>query len=635
MRISVVGGNMFSLLTVRRFLCVLLPLTASCVGCGTASLDSAAIDLRTATIEVCATNESTQVALEELSRHVELACGIKPSVVTSNGVFVIGRAPNGDKPTAFESNAARRGDRVYFWGDDGVRRLPHGGFVKVWGSAFGVYGFLEKALGVRWVMPGDDGIVIARASCVDLPSNWAWSSYPSLEKSEIRLRATEWGLRYEAAKVPSALRLSEAEIAREDANRRRWLLRQRIQMRDPYAFGHAFGDWQKRFEKTHPDYIAVDQRGRRGCEPGRERFSQQCLSNPAVQDQMIADWVAAGKPKRLNLCLNDSWFHCRCSNCCGWDADKPGERFELHKTDRVLRFYNIMCEKAQKHRPDVDVCAYAYLDFRLPPRRERIRYPDRLVLAFVPMIYDDFTQVIADWKDAGLVRFLVRPNYLCYNGFTPRGYERQFFEEFRAQQAMGMIGRDEGSFNRGTIQDFETYAFARAIADSSVDFETVENEFLSQYGVAVEAMKRYYLRVRARGEKERNEKRRNRRLDLESATTDDGQFYDASVSGHTVADLQGDLVVLDHAQAMSGLTAIERRRISRVRTHVELAIYARRLWEACEARDSIPKDPIRIQAVRTACREMMDFACAHAAELRDHWWLLLTRPSYVGKAFQL
>ena len=603
-------------------------------GCGRLAVgdrETVTIPLSEATIEVAVDNPSTRLAADELAKHLELVCGVRPQRVSANGRFVLGRGP-AEAPTSGECESfARLEDGVvYFWGDDRARKSP----VQGWGTLFGVYGFLETALGVRWVSPGDGGIVLKRQTSVRLPSGWSYAHRPSLDKTEIRLGARGWERLYDSSKVPPALRLSREALAKEDAERRLWTLRQRLQVRDPFDFGHAFGNWQKRFGKTHPEYIALNQDGTRGQPAGREVYAQQCFSNPAVQDQMLADWKERGMPKRLNVCVNDSAYLCRCANCCAWDADLPGENFFLHKTDRMLRFYNVMCEKAIKLRPDVEVCAYAYLDYRFAPRREKVAYPDRLVIGFVPSIYDDFVAEVDGWRAAGLRRFVIRPNYLCYNGFVPRGYERQFYAEHREYARRGMTGTDEDSFNRGAIMDFETYVFARALADPQLSFEAIEDEFLSQYGAAEPEMREYYGRVRQRGERERTERTRTRVFDVSAATRDDGEFFDNAVAGHSVEDLEGDLSVLDRALGKAGLAEVELRRIRTVRRHVELAVFARKLWEVYvrwrenEGNESLQRD------VRCAAKGMIAFVCAHPDELADNWARLLPRPSYVGQALK-
>ena len=589
--------------------------------------DMVSMALGDATIEVAVDNPSTRLAASELAKHLELVCGIRPKTVRENGRFVLGRGPEGaPTPLDCESFARLENGVVYCWGDDRSHQSP----IQGWGTACGVYGFLEKVLGIRWVFPGDDGIVFRPQQAVGLPANWQYRHRPLMDKNEIRLRAGSWGKLYDAAKVPMALRLSPEELEKEDQDRRLWPLRQRLQTRDSFAFGHAFSDWQKRFLKTHPEYIAMNRDGTRGQSAERAIFAQQCLSNPAVQDQMIADWKKAGQPRRLNLCANDSWYHCRCPSCCAWDADLPGEDFMLHKTDRMVRFYNVMTEKAAKLRPDVEVCAYAYLDFRYAPRRERIKYPDKLIVAFVPSIYDDFAQVVDGWLAAGLRRFVIRPNYLCYNGFVPRGYERQFYEEFRRFAKMGMIGNDEGSFNRDVILNFETYVFARLMAEPEIGFEEIEDEFLSQYGSAEPEMREYYHRVRARGEKEREDRTRTRAYDVEAATRDDGEFCDNAVGGHSADDMAADVAVLDRALAKPGISEVERRRIHAVRIHVELAIHARRVWDVfVKWRGNRGDESLCLQARRES-RAMLEFACAHPGELRDSWPRVIPRPSYVG-----
>ena len=55
--------------------------------------------------------------------------------------------------------------------------------------------------------------------------------------------------------------------------------------------------------------------------------------------------------------------------------------------------------------------------------------------------------------------------------------------------------------------EFETYAVARVIANPEISFETVEREYLSQFGVAADVMREYFARIRARCEKALRETR--------------------------------------------------------------------------------------------------------------------------------
>ena len=103
--------------------------------------------------------------------------------------------------------------------------------------------------------------------------------------------------------------------------------------------------WAAMFRDSHPDYLGLTPYGTRGIMPEGwpKRFLHQsklCVSNPAVEDQIISDWRRKGAKEYLCVCENDGMMgFCRCERCRALDADLPGETFTLHKTDRYLGFW--------------------------------------------------------------------------------------------------------------------------------------------------------------------------------------------------------------------------------------------------------------------------------------------------------
>jgi len=128
-------------------------------------------DLAGAKIEVRRPNiPSVRQAAGELRKHLELISGEKGGAAhAARGRFVLGAAPDGvPAPRPFTSHALERDGTLYFWGDDS---RPSGEGTR-YGTLFAVYGFLEKHLGVRWVEPGDRGIVFAPCKTTDVPAGW-------------------------------------------------------------------------------------------------------------------------------------------------------------------------------------------------------------------------------------------------------------------------------------------------------------------------------------------------------------------------------------------------------------------------------------------------------------------------------
>lgn len=571
----------------------------------------------------CVAGESD--AKDELTRHVELVCGRKPD--GSGGLTIsIGTPPPGQgSPEAFMSYGKRIGDTVYLWGDDAVRR----GNVKTPGTLFAVYGFLEEALGVRWVRPGDDGIIVKAMERVDIPEGWRQEYRPVLDMCSIRAYDAkldpDGSLTFNKY-IPAQMRLTREAAAKVVADYRRWLLRMRLWDGNPPVFGHAFTNWNRRFRLVHPEYLALGENGERGWSgdptAAQDRVVQLCVSNEAVVDQIIADWVQRGKPLFLNICANDSKRFCRCDRCRALDCPlSPDESFAVHKTDRYLNFCNRVAAKAVVLRPDVMVSTYAYSSYKYPPRRERVAYPDNTFIGMVPSVLDDSKILIEGWKKAGMRHFSLRPNYLCYTGVLPRGYEREYFEILKMNLREGVSGMDFDNYIRGGTTDFETYAIARGMARPEMPFEKVEEEFLSQYGAAASAMGRYYAKVRARGERALQSARSHETE--EHQVLDDSHIKDVFIRANTPADLESDREILLAAAASGGLSTAERRRID---TRILMCEHMLRTRAFLVARDSMSPEEFGKVAI-----SLLEYRIEISKRLYDDWGRMFKKwPCEVG-----
>ena len=252
------------------------------------------IDLATAGISVCDPGSSNQVyAARELEKHLNMISGRKGKARMTNGanaVFMIGTpAPGKGKAADFEALAAVRGGKVYFWGDDG--RRAYKGEVPCGGSMFAVYAFLDKVLGVKWVYPGDDGIVYKKLSRISVKEGWKDRFVPPLLSTRMRGGDAfksknldpDGSLKWEKY-VPTAMRKTIDDEKRFIAETREWMLRMRHQTREQFSFGHAFEHWNKRFFRSHPEYLAMNEDGTRGISPSSRRKAKHvklCVSHTA------------------------------------------------------------------------------------------------------------------------------------------------------------------------------------------------------------------------------------------------------------------------------------------------------------------------------------------------------------------
>lgn len=521
-------------------------------------------------------NSKPTEARVELERHLALVAGGEFRSATSAPALTIvlgEKAPGEGDPAPFTAYAKLVGDKLYLWGDDD--RCP--------ATCCAVYGFLERVLGVVWPMPGDANIVAPRADRVRMSPGWSWSYCPPLKCGMMRGGSKKKEVRKDrfAKLAPEQLRRTQAEIDSANRDVLQWKLRQKMYIRESMPFGHAFTAWNDKYFETHPEYLALQKNGTRGtAERGsrKAQYMKLCLSNEDVVDQIVTNYVKAGSPKYYNICPNDGYSFCECEKCKALDCRTEDERDKpihaINLSDRYVNFWNRIAKKVVAIRPDVMLDTYAYSSYREPPRCERVAYPDNMCFGMVPSQEDDNLKQVRAWKEKGMKHFKLRPNYLCYTGWIPRGYERFFLENFKMNYKEGMIGTDYDGSPRGEVTAFECYAIVRAHQDPEIAFEQVEKEFLSLYGKAAPKMKEYFDRVRERNEKALYAKQRHRGGDKE-AVLDDSLLVGTVLGANPIAELEKDEAILKEALATPGLSEAELRRVKAMAILPRHAILAR------------------------------------------------------------
>ena len=417
------------------------------------------------------------------------------------------------------------------------------------GTLYAVYDFLEKDMGVRWIWPGELGEVIPKRAVPVLDGVERRGIEPLVKRG---LRGNIEGMR----RITVANRLwgwkDPANAHREVARRELWLTRHRTGCRRDFSFGHAFTGWHRHFA-DHPEYFAMQPSGRRGCfadlQPGHDgnKYYPLCVSNPKVHDIIVEDWAhrfgncarSDARPPYINCCENDSPGFCTCSACRAWDAADP--RFGTHPywngtikdvmvrnrsqmakeqwgedgeavanfdppslTDRYVRFYNAVLEKARRVHPMAEVCAYAYSNYRLPPKE--VRVSDGVVISFVPGIVFPYSRVRSDefrmdwsgWNGKGAGQMLYRPNYMFGGGSMPYSQARRMTADINFAYAHGMIAVDQDSLlGAWSAQAMKNYAAARILREPDATYEKMADEFCAAFGAAAADVQAYCDRLEA------------------------------------------------------------------------------------------------------------------------------------------
>ena len=443
-------------------------------------------------------------AAAELQKHLQLITGVEIPITDEGAapagkyLFRIGTAPEG----AAEEFAPREcrwrvaAKSAYFYGDKTLNSL---------GVQDAVYDFLERQLGVRWIEPGDGGIVFKRRPTLVLKAG-EQSWIPKLMFNKIRqcYRVTN----KEPGTPPRLVQFPEFHVGMAENNKKaeddmRWQRRMKMGGSRPGG-GHAFTEWWDKHGKTHPEYFALNKFGKR--EPVKHRkphytnaFVKICPSNPAVVEQIVKNWLPRkGRVQYVNVGVNDSNQNfCECANCRKLDVRLEGEKFEDHLTDRYVYLANAVAREVRRHRKDAYVTMYAYLATLPPPRKLKVE-PNvvvQVVPYVIPLDLKVTEELIEGWYKAGAKKIAFRPNYhFKYHPFPmPLGIEKQMFDVFQLAVKSGCISADydslAGCWNLTGMAD---YVLARALAEPDKPFSHWEDQYCSAFGAASDDAKEYF-----------------------------------------------------------------------------------------------------------------------------------------------
>jgi len=443
---------------------------------------------------------------EDLQKHIELITGVRVPILepdaTSSAAFVfkLGVTPESDQTELVEreSRYMVTPTEVYFYG------YPHFRSMAVQNA---LYTFLEEELNIRWVQPGDEGIVYPKMSNLELntgESSWIPALVFRKIRQTFRVRTTEEALPKRLQAFPEYWLSTEENnlLAEEDVM---WQRRMRMGGSRPGG-GHSFVTWWDKYGETHPEYFALTKFGKR--EPVQlpyrtwkqsREWVKICPSNPDVAAQIVADWLPKKDfQKYVNVCSNDGDNNfCECENCKKLDVLLSGEQFGDNTTDRYVYLANAVAREVRKHRPDAWVTMHAYLSSLPPPRKLKLE-PNVVVIIppyVIPMDPEVIDQVFSGWRKAGATVFSFRPNYhFKYHTMPlPIGIEKEMFDVFQVAYKNGTIAADYDSLmGSWDLTGMADYILAKALVEPEQSFEHWEDDYCSAFGAAADDVKDYF-----------------------------------------------------------------------------------------------------------------------------------------------
>ena len=483
---------------------------------------------------------SVQFAAEELQKFIEHMSGVRLDIVSKNSprkftnrIHIGYGAVPADKHQFAWRIKAEKND-LYLHGNDREVKIPEGDkrdISEYWystpsGTLLAVYQFTDEFLKIRFVRPGDAGIIAPAKKTISV-NNVDKEGHPRLVSFHMAMdrivdprrggwRDMDYGRKF-----------------RKDC--RIWLLRHGGFNTYGFPNGHAFTQYWKRFGKTNPEYFALLPDGtRRPLENDKNgKYIAMCISNPDFHDRIISDWrkrkSSSGKTPSdwLSVCENDIPGLCTCKNCRAWDAPEfaPQDdaywnrkqipvsrtRFSLLKivegegnrvpsvSDRYCRFYMEMLKKASKYNPNVNLLAYAYANYCLPPKH--IKLDPRIVIGYVgtplfPMTPEKMAASKRAWNAwvATGCSLMYRPNSTHSQGCLPLQYTRQLAGEYRMALHTPGLKRVHFDALRGEFaaQGLMYYTIVRLTQHPEMTPEQIEDEYFSMFGKAEADVRKYH-----------------------------------------------------------------------------------------------------------------------------------------------
>ena len=432
---------------------------------------------------------SVKQAAEELQQYIRKATGAELPIVDKPARPMICLGDNAAARAAGLSvegmplegfRIATRDGSIYILGPDTPddKRTPMGGVSR--GTLFGAYTFLEKFLGVRWVIPGEDGESVPQTKSVVVPD------VDMTDAPDFQRRV----LPYTQQKRPVV---------------KRWL--QRNKVGETLSLHHSH-NWRKPIPSTlfdaHPDWFA-EHDGKRVPPVGRYKL---CTTNPglvrAFADAAIAAFEANPERPCFSLSPSDSAGWCTCKACTALDETDPNGKLSI--TPRILKFYNDVAKLVAERFPDRIVCGYVYSSYLFPPKDRSLKLEPNLYLVwavsfdygftlFRPELREQWDKALAGWTE-----MTDKFGYydLCVNlsqeagAPNPPGVKilQHIFPRLKQKRVKSLYLYGISAWGHAGLLN---YTLAKLMWDADADVNALVDEFCDRaYGKGAAEMKQIY-----------------------------------------------------------------------------------------------------------------------------------------------
>lgn len=217
-----------------------------------------------------------------------------------------------------------------------------------YGTEFSVCEFLERYLGVRWLMPGPEGTDVPARKNIDVPL------------AEVREEPAFFSRLFSGLSGPQVT----------------WARRNRMHGRVQFHHNLQRLVAPEKYGETHPEFFPIRD-GKRYIPPDSHTHGwQPCFSAPGLAEEaaktICAYFDEHPDATSYSLGVVDSSGHCECEQC---QARDPKEKNFLGRRDCSDRYYgwcNQVVQRVLKKHPDKWFGCLAYSEVAQPPSRVQL-----------------------------------------------------------------------------------------------------------------------------------------------------------------------------------------------------------------------------------------------------------------------
>ncbi|MEA3401040.1 MAG: DUF4838 domain-containing protein [Armatimonadota bacterium] len=428
----------------------------------------------------------------DLQRYAERATGATLPIVTEPAEPMICLGDNASARAAGLSvdeipvegfRILTTGGSIYIAGPDTAEgeHTAQGGTSR--GTRNGVCTFLERFLGVRFLMPGEQGDYVPHSDSVTIPET-------DMQDAPFFLNR----------RVPYTQQRRPPVIE--------WWARQKLGWSLYLSHGHNFRRTiPAELYQEHPDYFPMFD-GRRVPPTGRYKL---CLTNPglieAFAQRIIDHFDAHPDSTSYSLSPSDSAGWCQCPDCTALYEEDPNG--ELSVTPAVLHFYNGVARIVAEEYPQKVLAGYVYAQYVYPPKEpielERELQPNIFLVwapsfdygytLFRPELRETWEALLEQWTQVtDNIAYYDLPTSMANDAGAPcpPGLEiLQFiYPRLKGADIKGVYVYGQAAWGTGAPTN---YLLAKLAWDPDTDVEATFEEFINRcYGAGSDEIEEMY-----------------------------------------------------------------------------------------------------------------------------------------------